>query len=323
VSAQDWRPTATRAALLARAELLARTRAFFAARAVLEVQTPALVGAATSDPQIQSFDVRGPDGEPRGYLHSSPEYAMKRLLAAGSGDIFQLCPVYRAGERSRLHNPEFTLLEWYRLGFGLTELMQETAQLAQLLLDEGAGRPIQLIRYSEAFQRYLGLEPLEASLAELAQSAREHGLAASSLATSTRDDLLDFLVATQIGPQLGRGSLCCLHHYPASQAALAQLDATDARTALRFELYAEGVELANGYVELADAREQQRRFAADRLERQRRGLAPHGGDARLVAALEAGLPPCAGVALGFDRLLMLRMNAESIDEVLALPAERA
>lgn len=144
-----------------------------------------------------------------------------------------------------------------------------------------------------------------------------------ALLTSTRDDLLDFLVATQIGPQLGRGSLCCLHHYPASQAALAQLDATDARTALRFELYAEGVELANGYVELADAREQQRRFAADRLERQRRGLAPHGGDARLVAALEAGLPPCAGVALGFDRLLMLRMNAESIDEVLALPAERA
>ena len=182
MSAQDWRPTATRAALLARAELLARTRAFFAARAVLEVQTPALVGAATSDPQIQSYEVRGPQGEPRGYLHSSPEYAMKRLLAAGSGDIFQLCPVFRAEERSRLHNPEFTLLEWYRLGFGLTELMQETAQLAQLLLDEGTGRPIELIRYSEAFQHYLGLEPLEASLAELAQSAREHGLAASSLA---------------------------------------------------------------------------------------------------------------------------------------------
>ena len=323
MSGSDWRPTARRAAWVARAQLAERTRAFFAARGVLEVETPALGAAATSDPQIQSLRVLDPQGAALGYLHSSPEYAMKRLLAAGSGDIYQLCRVYRAGERSRLHNPEFTLLEWYRLGFGLQALMQETAALCQQLLDDGPPRPVEYVSYQEAFLRHLGVDPLAASTEHLAERALAHGLAGSSLATSTREELLDFLVATQVGPRLGEAGLACLHHYPASQASLAQIDAQDPRTALRFELYAQGIELANGYVELGDAREQRRRFAADRRERQRRGLAPHGGDDRLLAALAAGLPACAGVALGFDRLLMVRLGAASIDEVLALPIERA
>jgi lysyl-tRNA synthetase class 2 len=320
----DWRPTAGRAALARRAALAALTRAFFAARGVLEVETPALVGAATADPQIESFAVASPDGAPRGYLHTSPEYAMKRLLAAGSGDIYQLCRVFRAGERSGLHNPEFTLLEWYRLGYSLPRLMDETAALAQqLLADGGALRHVEAVSYRDAFVAVLRIDPLEATDAALAARAAEHGLDPRSLATATRDELLDFLVATQVGPTLGRGSLCCLHHYPASQASLAQLDPEDPRTALRFELYADGIELANGYVELGDATEQRRRFAADGAERRRRGLTPHAGDARLLAALEAGLPPCAGVAMGFDRVLMLALGEPRIDAVLALPAEKA
>lgn len=321
----DWRPGAARRALEGRAQLMARTRAFFAARGVLEVETPAIGAAATSDPQIESFAVTGPDGRQQGFLHTSPEYAMKRLLAAGSGDIYQLCKVFRAGERSGQHNPEFSLLEWYRLGFTLAELMAETAGLAGELLAiyGGTPRPVETLSYRDAFLSRLSLDPFKADVDSLSRLALEHGLAAESVATATRDELLDFLVATQVGPTLGRGSLCCLHHYPASQASLAQLDADDPATALRFELYAEGVELANGYVELGNAAEQGRRFEADQRERIRRGLAPHAGDGRLLAALEAGLPACAGVAMGFDRVLMLALGEKRIDAVLSMTAERA
>lgn len=321
----DWRPAATREALSRRAQLLARTRAFFLARDVLEIETPALCAAATSDPQIESFAVAGPDGHRAGYLHTSPEYAMKRLLAAGSGDIYQLCKVFRAGERSGQHNPEFTLLEWYRLGFSLDALMAETAELARELLASSGGMPrnIETLSYRDAFLSRLSIDPCTADLESLSGCARDHGLAEGSVATATRDELLDFLVATQVGPKLGRGSLCCLHHYPASQASLAQLDAKDPATALRFELYADGVELANGYVELGDSAEQRRRFEADRQERRRRGLDAHAGDERLLGALDAGLPACAGVAMGFDRVVMLALGEKRIDAVMSFTAEGA
>lgn len=320
----DWQPVATLQALRLRARKLAQARAFFAARNVLEVETPALARYAATDPQIESLAVHEPLGSRCGYLQPSPEYAMKRLLAAGSGDIYQICRVYRAAERSRLHNPEFTLIEWYRLGFDLQQMMQETAQLAALLLDgPDSPRAFQYTSYSEVFIRYLGLDPLQASLAQLQSAAAGQGLQASSIAGCNRDDLLDLLMATAIGPQLGRKALTCVHHYPASQAALAQLDAADARTALRFELYAEGIELANGYVELGDAALQQQRFAADSLERLRRGLTAHTGDPRLLSALQAGLPACAGVALGLDRALMLALDAQHIDDVLTFAQERA
>ena len=320
----DWQPTATLQALRLRAQKLAQARTFFATRNVLEVETPALARHAATDPQIESLAVRDPQDGRCGDLQPSPEYAMKRLLAAGSGDIYQICRVYRAAERSRLHNPEFTLIEWYRSGFDLQQMMQETAQLAALLLDgPDSPRAFQYTSYSEVFSRYLGLDPLQASLAQLQSAADRQGLQASSIADCSRDDLLDLLMATAIGPQLGRKALTCVHHYPASQAALAQLDAADARTALRFELYAEGIELANGYVELGDAALQQQRFIADSLERQRRGLTAHTGDPRLLSALQAGLPACAGVALGLDRVLMLALNAQHIDDVLAFAQERA
>jgi lysyl-tRNA synthetase class 2 len=322
---EDWRPTTTPAALTRRAQLMATTRAFFAARGVMEVETPAVCAAAATDPQIESFAVQSPDGRTQGYLHTSPEYAMKRLLAAGSGDIYQLCKVFRAGERSGLHNSEFTLLEWYRLGFSLQDLMTETAALARTLMaqDGSAPRAIACVSYRDAFRDALSLDPFTASFDLLSARCAALGLDAGSLATATRDELLDFLVATQVGPGLGRGALCCLHHYPASQAALAQLDPQDPTTALRFELYADGVELANGYVELGDATEQARRFTADRDERLRRGLTPHAGDPRLLAALAQGLPPCAGVAMGFDRVAMLALGETRIEAVLGMPAERA
>lgn len=315
---EDWRPVARLARLQQRAALLARIREFFAARGLLEVQTPVLINAPPSDPQIQS--VRA--GAQR-WLHTSPEYAMKRLLAAGSGDIYQVCPVFRDAERSRLHNPEFTLVEWYRLGCSLEALMQETAQLAQLALTTPGAASIEYLSYSEAFARELQLDPLCVATGVLAQRACEAGLDAGSATGCTRDELLDFLVATVVGPRLGHAALTCLHRYPAAQASLARLDPGDPRVALRFELYASGVELANGFVELADAAEQATRFAADRALREARGLPVGPVDERLLAALACGLPDCAGVALGFDRLLMLATGSSSIDEVLAFPSERA
>ncbi|HYP79960.1 MAG TPA: EF-P lysine aminoacylase EpmA [Steroidobacteraceae bacterium] len=318
-----WRPSAGIDALRLRARLLERVREYFRVRDVLEVETPVAVARTVSDPQIESLQLTG--DAPR-YLHTSPEYAMKRLLAAGSGDVFQVCKVFRAGERSALHNPEFTMIEWYRVEMDLPGIMAETAGLAALLLADGwphAGLPVEYLDYQAAFRRELQIDPLEVPMAVLAPLCVKHGLAAGSAADASRDQLLDFLVATQIGPNLGRHGLTCLHHYPASQAALAQLDAGDARTALRFELYAAGVELANGYVELADAGEQARRFALDHQLRQVRGLASIDADERLLAALQSGLPPCAGVALGFDRVAMLAAGATHIDAVLAFPWERA
>ena len=320
---ETWRPTADTATLRLRARLLALTRDFFAARGVLEVETPLVVAHGVTDVQIASLQLAG---EPPRFLHTSPEYAMKRLLAAGSGDIYQVSKVFRAGERTALHNPEFTLVEWYRLGLSLEQLMTETAALAAVLLREGwnaAAAPAERLSYQQAFVRELGFDPLTLADDLLRQRCAQLGLAGAQSPSTTRDDLLDFLVATQIGPRLGRSSLTLLHHYPASQAALAQLDADDPRTALRFELYAQGVELANGYVELADPAEQSRRFGEDRRQRQQRGLPDLAPDERLLAALAVGLPPCAGVAMGFDRLAMLAAGSTRIDQVLSFPWERA
>ena len=259
------------------------------------------------------------------YLATSPEYAMKRLLAAGVGDIYQIAHVVRAGERSRLHNPEFTLIEWYRIGFTLDALMSEVDLLARELLGAAAAsRSSERITYQEAFLRGLRLDPLTADIAELERAANRHGFVAEGAeAHRERDVLLDFLMGAVIGPALGRGSLTFVHSYPASQAALAELDPRDARLALRFELYAEGIELANGFRELASGAEQRARFEHDRRERARARLPVPAVDERLIAALEAGLPACSGVALGFDRLLMIALGARHIDEVLAFPIERA
>jgi lysyl-tRNA synthetase class 2 len=309
-------------ALRRRAEALKFTRGFFDARGVLEVETPAMVNAPVSDVNLGSLRVLMPASAAPLYLHTSPEYAMKRLLAAGSGDIYQICRVYRGGERGRQHNPEFTMLEWYRLGFSLADLMDEVAAVTRGLLGDSA-LPMEIISYRDAVSRHAGFDPLEAGEQQLQLAARDLGWQTDQARAASRDELLDLIVAARVGPALGANSLTFMHGYPASQAALARLDGQDPRVALRFELYYRGVELANGYHELTDVVAQRQRFAADQQTRRARGLPVDTLDLHLLAALEAGLPDCAGVALGFDRVLMLALGAASIDEVLAFPVERA
>ena len=323
----DWRPTASREMLQRRAALLARTREFFAARGVLEVDTPLVVNAPVTDVHIHSAHVMFGAAEPAAaagrpyFLHTSPEYAMKRLLAAGTGDIYQICHVVRALERGRLHNAEFTLIEWYRLDLSLDALMSEVEELVRELLGRaGAAPAAERVSYREAFLRALALDPFTAPLAQLAEHARRAGFAGE---VTDRDELLELLMGTVVGPRLGHGGLTFVHAYPASQAALARLDPHDPRAAQRFELYCDGIELANGFHELAAAREQRQRFERDRGERRRLGLPQAALDERLLAALESGLPDCCGVALGFDRTLMLAAGAERIDAVLPFPIERA
>lgn len=324
----DWRPSASREMLALRAALLARARAFFAERSVLEVDTPLVVNAPVTDVHIHSARVLLEAGERAAttacqpfFLHTSPEYAMKRLLAAGAGDIYQICHVVRALERGRLHNPEFTLIEWYRVDYSLAALMSEVEALLRELL-AGARAPLQAQRvsYREAFLGALALDPFTAPLAQLAQEARRAGFDG---AATDRDELLELLMSTVVGPRLGRGALTFVHAYPASQAALARLDPDDPRAAQRFEVYCDGIELANGFHELACAREQRERFERDVAERHRLGLSAAPLDERLLAALQAGLPDCSGVALGFDRVVMLAAGAERIDAVLSFPTERA
>ena len=320
ISAKEWRPTASLAMLRKRAELLLRTRQFFSTRGVLEVETPMLVAAPVTDVNLQSASVALPGRSDPLWLHTSPEYAMKRLLAFGSGDIWQLCRVVRGAERSRLHNPEFTLLEWYRVGFTMAQLIDEVAQLC----GEIAGsRRCESLRYADAFSAVTGLDPLNCSDVALRENGASLALPTATLASLSRDELLELCMALRVGPTLGNHSYSFVTHYPASQASLARLDPTDARVALRFELYADGVELANGFEELSNGAQQRQRFEADNHERRRRGLREQSLDWQLLEALEAGLPNCAGVAIGFDRLLMIACGATEIDEVIAFPVERA
>jgi lysyl-tRNA synthetase class 2 len=319
----NWAPGAALPTLRLRAELLAATRSFFAARGVLEVDTPALVRHAVTDRHIHSAQVQLPGHGAPLYLHTSPEYAMKRLLAAGSGDIFQIAHVFRGDERSALHNAEFTLVEWYRCGFSMQQLMDEVALLAGMLLALPPGSTYDAISYQQAFARELGCEPLTAPLDALRELAARHRLDQELCARCDRDQLLDWLMGSAVGPRLGAERLCFVHSYPASQAALARLDPDDARVARRFELYFRGIELANGFEELTDAGAQRARFEADREQRRQDRLPLPDIDQALLDALAAGLPAVAGVALGFDRLLMLRTGASDISAVLAFALERA
>lgn len=321
-----WRPSAEIEALRGRAELLARLRSFFASRGVLEVETPALSAATVTDLHLHSLTCPLDfSGEIRPfYLQTSPEFAMKRLLAAGSGPIFQLCRSFRDAEGGRLHNPEFTMLEWYRPGFDHHDLMDEMADLLELLL---GGRRAEKVSYEAAFAAAYGIDPHGAAAPELSRLAAARGLELVGFGPeSSADDWLQLLFAHGVEPGLGRGRPTFVYDYPASQAALARVGSDlpgGPPRARRFEVYAEGIELANGFHELQDAAEQRRRFEADHAERRRRGLPLPPIDENLLAALEAGLPDCAGVALGIDRLVMLALGKRSLAEVIAFPADRA
>lgn len=271
------------------------------------METPLLSQFATVDRHIESFVVAGRRAR---YLHTSPEFAMKRLLCAGSGAIWQLCKVFRAEESGRHHNAEFSLLEWYRPGFDLFRLMDEVSELVAAV--GGPPPPYERISYVEAFQRHAGFDPLRVSMADLRALPQAEAVAA----TSDRDTLLDLWMSHRVGPCLGRECPCFVYGFPASQAALAQVVNGVAQ---RFELFWDGLELANGFHELRDAEEQRQRFAAEQRWRSEQGLTAPPYDAHLIDALSAGLPDCAGVALGIDRLLMRLTGAESMADVLAFP----
>jgi len=300
----DWQPTCNRAALAARSALYRQIRTFFESRNVLEVDTPLLSQAAVSDPNItpmQTSDQR--------WLQTSPEYAMKRLLCAGSGDIWQLCKVFRRGEAGQRHNPEFTMLEWYRLDWSLSQLMDEVRDLVRAVFASCWAELTEIrLSYAEALRQYAGISVHTASDQDIAQLGRK---AAGNDLDLDRDGWLDIIMSHLVEPALPKDTLVFIDEFPASQAALAKVAADDDGHAVaqRFELFFNGTELANGYHELTDALEQRRRFEK---EAQGRPL-----DERLLAAMVSGLPECSGVAMGIDRLLMHQLQAARIADVLS------
>lgn len=319
-----WQPSASLRCLQQRADLIRKIRQFFGERAVLEVETPTLSQATITDVHLHTFKSHfvGP-GHASGqdvYLMTSPEFHMKRLLAAGSGSIFQISKAFRNEESGRYHNPEFSMLEWYRVGFDHHDLMDEMEALLQLILQCPKA---QRMTYQEAFQSVLGICPLEASLDQLRQCAVSHGFADIAEKETQRDILLQLLFSMVVEPTIGQEAPAFVYHFPASQAALAKINQNDIRVADRFEVYFKGIELANGFHELDDATEQRQRFEQDNALRHTLGLPSHPLDEHLLSALNSGLPPCAGVALGIDRLIMLALGVDSIEQVISFPFSRA
>lgn len=313
----DWRPSATRETLRHRARLLAVARDYFAATGALEVETPSLSRACVTDVHLASVAATVCGG--RYFLHTSPEYAMKRLLAAGVGDIWQAARVYRDGEAGRYHCPEFTLLEWYRLGLDHHGLMHDIETLAlQLLETTRTLQQSEKLTYAEALERHAGLDAFAASAADVIAALEAAGVDAPPGLSADRDACLDLLMSTVVGPRLGQDKLTFVYDYPASQAALARVRGP---VASRFEMYLDGLELANGFHELTHAPEQRERFNQDMRIREARGLPTSVLDEPFLAALEHGLPECAGVALGFDRVLMCALRLPHIDEALAFRFE--
>lgn len=293
-----------------RARMFADIRRFFATRGVAEVDTAVLSSAAVTDPQLHSLQTT--DGL---YLHTSPEFAMKKLLAEGSGDIYQLCHVFRGEEQGRKHRCEFMLLEWYRCGWNHLDLMKEVAALVTTLLPQYQDRPVIYSPYHHLFARYLHLD-IDCPDADLRRFAFSHVPECRQWQLS-RDDYLDLLFSHFIEPHLGQDAPEFVIAYPPSQAALARVIETDGKqVAARFELYMHGLELCNGFWELADVTEQRQRFEAENKARLASGLPVMPIDNDFLTALAKGLPDCAGVALGIDRLLMIDLNSRNIEDVI-------
>lgn len=318
-------PSATLDAIRLRARLNRRIRDFFAERGVLEVETPVLSVAGNTDPNIAPFSLQfsgRTDGAPRTrWLRTSPEFPLKRLLAAGVGDCYELGRVFRDGEAGGRHNPEFTMLEWYRVGWDHQRLIDETAALvdaALALVDRQA--TLQRVAWRDLYLAGIGIDPVNATDEQLRNALGDVQLDPAGLG---RDDWLDLLLTHRLQPAFPSDRMLAVFDYPPSQAALARIRPGDPPVAERFELYLGPLELANGYHELTDAAEQRARFDRDLAVRRERGAPMPPMDARLLSALEAGLPACAGVALGIDRLLMAMLGTTRIDAVLAFPFDRA
>lgn len=323
----DWRQKCSIEMLRHRARLRQSIHDFFVARSYLEVDTPLLSRDVVIDAHVDPFEVAV--GGDRMFLQSSPESSMKRLLAGGCGSIYQITRSFRAAEQGILHNPEFMIVEWYGSGTSWRDQMKLTEQLVRTAAGEIRGplterlpqHSFAVTTYRQAFERCLGIDALTASVKQLQECC--DGRSGVSSMPSHRDDLLNLLLAAEVEPRLGRSTPEFLVDYPVTQAALAEVSAEDSRVARRFELYVDGVELCNGYQELTSASELRRRDAAQQAQRAQRDAAPLPGAQRLLAAMEAGLPVCSGVALGFDRLLMLLTGSSCIDECLPFPADRA
>jgi elongation factor P--(R)-beta-lysine ligase len=323
----DWQPTCSMEVLRLRAQVFEDIRRFFSARAVLEVETPLLGNSSGTDPQLDFFtaDYRLTPLQHTLFLQTSPEFAMKRLLAAGSGSIYQISKAFRNGESGRFHNPEFTLLEWYRVGFTLAQLMDEIGELLSVLFDgRKALKPTQRFSYQAVFHRYTGLNPLEFSYQDYCAYARDkHMPEAVSICGNDHGLWLDFIFSLKVQPQLGENAVCMVFGYPASQSSLARINEFNPKITDRVEVFINGIELGNGYYELTDAKEQERRFDEEIAFRQQRKRPVPVKDKHLIAALEAGLPECSGMAIGLDRLLMLLANSACINDVLNFPIDRA
>ena len=327
-------------ALVRRADMVKSVREFFDRRGYVEVETPALQVSPGMEPHLTAFETSL--GEPHGdrqqvYLHTSPEFAMKKLLAAGMHRIFQLARVFRDGERSARHHPEFTMLEWYRTGAGWRDIAEEAAEFVRAACGPVArrgdatcdlGKPWEFLSVQAAFERYAGIDllataedPLNPDTDMLCMYA--DGLGVRTAANDAWEDIFFRIYLDRIEPNLGIGTATVLHSYPASMAALARLSPEDGRVSDRFEIFICGLELANGYGELTDAAEQRARFATMTAQRIAEGRAPYPVDEDFLAALESGIPDCAGIALGFDRLVMLASGAERIEDVLWAPVANA
>lgn len=322
-----WQPSCDLKQMQKRAKMLALIRQFFAHRGLLEVETPLLCQATGTDPQLDFFSSKyyQSANEKVLFLQTSPEFAMKRLLAAGTGSIYQICKAFRNSEQGRFHNPEFTLLEWYRVGFNLHQLMDEVALLiSQVLQPAWVIKKIKKISYYELFLQKTGLNALEYN----PQAYKSYALAKSipeavALCEHNPDLWLDFIFSHKIQPTLMNDQLYLVYGYPASQASLARINVDDPRIADRFEVFINGIELGNGFFELAEVTEQTLRFEQEIDIRKINKLTPVTKDTRFLAALKAGLPACCGVAIGLDRLLMLLTSTATIDDVLAFPVDRA
>ncbi|MDH3978431.1 MAG: EF-P lysine aminoacylase EpmA [Gammaproteobacteria bacterium] len=322
----NWQPTATRAVLRARARMLQKTRDFFAQRDVLEVETPILTPCGITDPNIKSVSAQL-TGQPHSafFLHTSPEFAMKRLLAAGMPDIFQICKVFRDGESGSAHQPEFTMIEWYRRDWSMMEMIDETCALIASALCE-TNLPVNKISYRDLFTSMSEIDPFAASTQEIISWAQQNIKTVTPTLSEQighdRSTWLDLIISHAIIPALPPETLLVIHHYPAEQAALARLDPKDKSVAERFEVIYRGMELANGFRELTNADEQRRRFETDNARRAQDNQKVMPIDTQFLAALEAGLPDCSGVAVGFDRLVMLACGLESIDQAISLALQQ-
>lgn len=309
----SWRPSAEIITLKKRAAIISLIREFFAKRQVTEVETPLLSHYTVTDPHIQSISAQSY------FLQTSPEYAMKRLLAAGAGPIYQICKAFRQDEAGRYHNPEFTMLEWYRPGFTHNELMDEMDELLKLILPVKAS---DRLTYQQVFENFLGINPHEVSVEELMDCAKKNKINIAETLTS-RDNWLNLLMSHLIEPEFSKKNPIFIYDFPASQAALSKIRPGHPALASRFELYYKGIELANGFHELLDAREQQQRFEANIRYRELHQLPNIDIDKNFIAALEHGLPDCAGVALGIDRLIMLALGVNSVKEVMSFYIKNA